>query len=58
MAFLAVMPMPKAAVHEYAGSVFTEHDVWMSRQAWMVYPIPETMRKQVFAHNHLRLGVP
>ena len=55
--FASFMSVPEASVHEDAGAVFTQHDVWFSWQAWMVEPVSESMRPQEFPDKDFRLGV-
>ena len=55
--FASLMSMPKASVHEDAGTVFAQHDVWFSWQAWMVEPVSESVRPQEFPDKDFRLGV-
>lgn len=51
------MTMPEATIHEDARMVFAQYDVWVSRQAWMVEPVSESVRPQVFPDKDFRLGV-
>lgn len=49
--FGTVVPVPKTAVYEYACTVFTQNDVGMTGQAWMVDAIPEPFGEKIFAHD-------
>ena len=55
--FASFMSVPEASVHEDAGAVFAQHDVRFSWQAWMVEPVSESVRPQVFPDKDFRLGV-
>ena len=52
-----LVSMPEASIHEDARPVFSQHQVWMPRQSFMVQPISETSLPQATSHNHLRLRV-
>ena len=51
------MTVPEASAHEDAGAVFAQYDVRFSWQAWMVEPVSESVRPQVFPDKDFRLGV-
>lgn len=51
------MSVPETAIHKDTRSVHPQHHIWAAWQPRVVQPVPETMPPQVFAHNHLRLGV-
>lgn len=55
--FASFVSVPEASVHEDAGAVFAQHDVRFSWQAWMVEPVSESVRPQVFPDKDFRLGV-
>lgn len=52
-----IMSMPETTVDKYAGSIFSQHQVWMSWQSWIVQPVSKTMAPQIFAHKNFRLRV-
>ena len=51
------MPMPEASVDEDASPVFSQYQVWMPRQAFMIQAISEATPPQPFAHNHFWLRI-
>ena len=51
------MTMPEATIHEDAGMIFAQYDVWVSRQPRVIHPVPEPSAPQVFPHHHLRLRI-
>ena len=52
------MAMPKTTIHENSSSIFSQHQVRMTRQARMIQPITESPGKEVFPHQHLGFCVP
>ena len=56
--FAILMTMPKTAVHKDDRAVFTQHQIWVTGQTWMVEPIAEAPTKKEFPHQYFRLGVP
>ena len=52
-----MMSVPEAAVHEYARSVFPQHQVRMSWQPFVVQPVSESPLPQPPPHNPFRLRV-
>ena len=49
--------MPEAPVDEYRRPVGPHHDIWFSRNAFHVQPIPIPMAPQPPPHTQLRLCV-
>ena len=48
--FAILMTMPKTAVHKDDRAVFTQHQIWVTGQTWMVEPIAETSAEKEFPH--------
>ena len=51
------MTMPETTVYKDASSVFTQNDIRMSRQTFMVQSVSESTFPQPLAHNQLQLRV-
>jgi hypothetical protein len=49
--------MPKAAMNEYSGSVFCEHQVWLSRQILAINPESKSAGVDDATDNPFRSGV-
>ena len=53
----SLMPMPKASIHKDTSTIFSQHQIRMSRQSRRIKPISESPTPQLFPHNHLRLRI-
>ena len=51
------VPVPKAAVHEYAGAVFGKNDIWFSGKAFDVEAVPVSEPEQFLSQPDFRFGV-
>ena len=51
------MSMPEASIHQNAGTILSEHNIWFSRQPWMIEPIPESPSPQELPDKNLRFGI-
>ena len=51
------MSMPKATIDKDARPVFPQHQVWMTRQPFVVQPVTESSLPQPTTHNHLWLRI-
>ena len=49
--------MPETAVHKDDRAVFTQYQIRMTRQTWMVEPIAEAPTEKEFPHQYFRLGI-
>lgn len=49
-----VVSVPETAVDENYRFIFWKHDIRCSRIPFVVYPVPESLRKKIFPDNHLR----
>ena len=54
----SLMSMPKAAIHQNAGTILPQHNIRFSRQPRMIEPIPESPTPQKFPDKNLRFGIP
>ena len=55
--FTSRMAMPEAAVDKYDCFVFWQHNIWCSCKMTRVYPISESLGKQIFPNQKLRFGI-
>ena len=55
--FAILMAMPETAVHKNDRAVFTQHQIRMTGQTWMVEPIAEATTKQELSHYHFGFSV-
>ena len=53
-----VMSMPETTIDEDACTIFSHHQIGMTRQALVRQTISEATREEVFSHYHLRTSVP
>ena len=54
----SLMSMPKAAIHQNAGTILPQHNIRFSRQPRMIEPIPESPTPQKFPDKNLRFSIP
>ena len=55
--FASLMLVPETTVHEDAGSVPTQHNIWLPRQPRMIEAVAESVAPKVFPHHPFRLRI-
>ena len=55
--FAILMTMSETAVHKDDRTVFTQHQIRMTGQTWMVEPIAEAPAEKEFPHQYFGFGV-
>ena len=48
------MLMPEASIHENHCFVFRQNDIGAARKCFDVFPIPESLRKEILSNQFLR----
>ena len=55
--FAPLMPVPETSINKNYRFIFRKNDVWFARKPGIVLSVTKPLRKQVFAHQFLRLGI-
>ena len=52
-----MVSVPEATINKDTGPVFSQDQIWMPRQPFMIQPVSETPLPQPMTHDQLRLSI-